>query len=62
LRIVQDGGDVKLILRLVNLFPLFVALLLVGTLWKLVWQHVAHSARRGSVASSFAGAALYQSG
>lgn len=59
LRIVQTER-VKLFLRLVNLVPLFAALLIVGTGWKLFWQHVAANARRGSVLSALAGAAFYQ--
>lgn len=54
------GRDVKLFLRLVNLIPLFAAFLIVGTVWKLTWQHVASRARHGSVASAIAGAAAYQ--
>jgi hypothetical protein len=53
-------GVVKLFLRFVNLLPLFAAFLIVGTLWKLGWQHVASRARHGSVASAIAGAAAYQ--
>lgn len=54
------GFDVKLFLRLVNLLPLFAAFLIIGTLWKLSWQHVASRARRGSAAQAIAGAAAYQ--
>lgn len=51
----------KLILQLRNLFPLFLALLILNTAWKQVWQHIA--ARGGTgVLAKFAGAALYQSG
>lgn len=50
----------KLFLRFVNLLPLFLAILLVGTVWKLLWQHVAVNAKRGSIGASLAGAAAYQ--
>lgn len=50
----------KLFLRFVNLLPLFFAILIVGTFWKLIWQHVASNAKRGSVAASLAGGAAYQ--
>jgi hypothetical protein len=50
----------KLALRLVNLMPLFMALLIVGTVWKQLWQHVAASTGPGSVWSAIAGAAAYQ--
>jgi hypothetical protein len=52
--------NVKLFLRIANLLPLFAALLIIGTAWKLAWQHVAARARRGSFASALAGAASYQ--
>lgn len=51
----------KLILRIGNLFPLFVALLIVGTVWRQVWEHVAARAGSQSVLGKLAGAALYQS-
>jgi hypothetical protein len=51
---------VKLFLRLVNLLPLFAALLIVGTAWKLGWQYAASKARQGSVLAALAGAAAYQ--
>lgn len=53
-------GAVKLFLRFVNLIPLFCAFLILGTLWKLGWQHVGAKAASGSVASALAGAAAYQ--
>jgi hypothetical protein len=53
-------ADVKLFLRFVNLLPLFAAFLILGTLWKLTWQHVASKARQGSVGAAIAGAAAYQ--
>jgi hypothetical protein len=60
LPIVQYEIDVKLFLRFVNLLPLFAAFLILGTLWKLTWQHVASKARQGSVGAAIAGAAAYQ--
>lgn len=50
----------KLALRLVNLVPLFMALLIVGTVWKQGWQHIASKAAPGSFLAAIAGAAAYQ--
>ena len=55
------GRAVKRILHIANLFPLFLGLLILSTLWKQAWQHVANRAPSGSTASKLAGAALYQS-
>lgn len=49
----------KLILRISNLFPLFLALLLVGTAWKLGWQYAASKSSAKWV-QSLAGGAAYQ--
>jgi hypothetical protein len=49
----------KLFLRIGNLFPLFVALLIVGTSWKLVWQHLA-ARSRSRFWQTIAAAAAYQ--
>lgn len=49
----------KLILRIANVFPLFLAFLLVGTVWKLGWQHLAANSK-SKVAQAIAGAAAYQ--
>lgn len=48
----------KLILRIGNLFPLFLALLILSTGWKIAWQHAAKSSN--SVVRALAGAAAYQ--
>lgn len=48
----------KLILRIVNLWPLFMALLILSTAWKQVWQHAAAS--NSPILQKLAGAALYQ--
>ena len=49
----------KLILRISNLFPLYLALLIVNTAFKLGWQHVAANAKSRWV-TALAGAAAYQ--
>ncbi len=49
----------KLILRISNLVPLFMGLLIVGTVWKLGWQHLAANSRAAWV-QSLAGAAAFQ--
>ena len=51
----------KLILRISNLFPLFLALLIVNTVWKLGWQHLGANAK-SRWAQAVAGAAAFQSG
>lgn len=50
----------KLLLKIVNVWPLFVAFLILDTAWKLTWQHVALSPN--PLAQKFAGAALFQKG
>lgn len=52
----------KLILRIGNLFPLFLALLLLDTAWKQGWQHLAARTQPGSFWNTIAGAAAYQRG
>lgn len=51
---------VKIFLRLVNIVPLFAALLILFTGWKLLRDHLAAHARRGSFGSAIAGAMAYQ--
>lgn len=50
----------KLILRIGNVFPLFLAFLLIGSVWKLGWAQVAAWGGPNSLAAKFAGAALTQ--
>lgn len=50
----------RLLFRLETIAPLFIAILLLGTLWKQTWQHVAARSQPGSVLSRLAGAAAYQ--
>ena len=51
---------VKLFLRIANLWPLFMALLILDTAWKIAWQHAALSS--SPIVQKFAGAALFQKG
>lgn len=53
---------VKPILRIVNLFPVFLGLLILGTVWIQGWQKVAAATPSGSVLNRLAGAALTQKG
>lgn len=50
---------VKLILRLENTVPLFMVFLILGTVWKLGWQHLGANST-SKVAQAFAGAAATQ--
>lgn len=50
----------KLILRIANIWPLFLALLLLDTAWKVSWQHLANTS--SPILRALAGAALYQRG
>lgn len=59
---IRSLTEVKLILRIGNIWPLFLALLILGTAWKVAWHHVGNKAPAGSWLSKLAGAALYQTG
>jgi len=51
---------VKLLLKIANVWPLFMAFLILDTAWKLGWQHAALSS--SPIVQKLAGAALYQNG
>lgn len=53
-----DRGNVKLILRISNLWPLFLALLILDTAWTTGWRYVARSS--SPFLQALAGAALVQ--
>jgi hypothetical protein len=60
---VLEGVGVKPILRLVNVFPLFLGVLILGSLWKLFWgSFVMPRVSSDSFLAKFAGAALLQWG
>ncbi len=56
------SGALKLILRIANIWPLFLALLILNTAWKIGWHYVAARSGGGGFAAKLAGSALYQSG
>ncbi len=49
----------KLILRITNVVPLFMAFLILSTVWKLGWQHLAVNSK-SRAAQALAGAAATQ--
>lgn len=52
-------AGMKLILRISNVVPLFMAFLILSTVWKLGWQHLGASAK-SRWAQAIAGAAATQ--
>ena len=52
-------AGVKLILRISNVIPLFMAFLIVGTMWKLGWQHLGANVK-SRAGQAIAAAAAYQ--
>ena len=52
-------AGVKLILRITNVVPLFMAFLIVGTVWKQGWQHLGANAK-SRVIQAIAAAGAYQ--